>query len=157
MKVIVNRQEELSLEKEQIGRFDSIEFENNTYHLLDDKKSYVARVRIEDFHERTYEISIGSNSYRVEIVTPLEEFIDSMGYALGDEQVADKVSAPMPGIILGVKVREGDQVKKGDTLLILEAMKMENAILCPRDAQIKKIFSKEGDTVDKNKLLIELE
>ena len=67
------------------------------------------------------------------------------------------IKAPMPGIIIGWKVKEGDIVKEGDTLLILEAMKMENAISCPKDATVKSVHAKKGDTVEKNKLLIELE
>jgi biotin carboxyl carrier protein len=80
-----------------------------------------------------------------------------MGYRLGSAQAENTVKAPMPGIILEVRVSTGDAVKKGDTLLILEAMKMENAILSPMDGVVKKILSEKGETVDKNKLLIELE
>ena len=80
-----------------------------------------------------------------------------MGYKLSSESAANDIKAPMPGIILEMKAEPGAQVSKGDTLLILEAMKMENAILSPKDGVIKAVWSKTGDTVDKNKLLIELE
>ena len=63
----------------------------------------------------------------------------------------------MPGIIVGLKVEKGQAVKEGDTLLILEAMKMENTILCPKNTVIKEIYVTVGDTVDKNKLLIDFE
>jgi biotin carboxyl carrier protein len=62
----------------------------------------------------------------------------------------------MPGIILSVLVKENQQVKEGETLLILEAMKMENAITCPKDAIIKNITISVNQTVDKGQLLIEL-
>ena len=66
------------------------------------------------------------------------------------------VSAPMPGKILRVLVNEGDQVKVGQGLLVLEAMKMENEIPSPKDGIVKKILVKEGDTVDTGQALIEL-
>ncbi|MDK2783686.1 MAG: glutaconyl-CoA/methylmalonyl-CoA decarboxylase subunit gamma, partial [Thermococcaceae archaeon] len=63
---------------------------------------------------------------------------------------------PMPGKVLRILVREGDEVKAGQGLLVLEAMKMENEIPSPRDGVVKKILVKEGDTVDTGQPLIEL-
>jgi biotin carboxyl carrier protein len=62
----------------------------------------------------------------------------------------------MPGNIPDVFVKEGDQVKEGETLLILEAMKMKNLIKAPFDGIIKKIHVKAGDIVPKNFVLIEM-
>ncbi|ADT83265.1 sodium-extruding oxaloacetate decarboxylase subunit alpha [Thermococcus barophilus] len=66
------------------------------------------------------------------------------------------VSAPMPGKVLRILVREGDEVKAGQGLLVLEAMKMENEIPAPKDGIVKKILIKEGDTVDTGQPLIEI-
>lgn len=68
-----------------------------------------------------------------------------------------KVSAPLPGTIFKIKVKEGDSVKKGDIVLVLEAMKMENNILAEKEGTIKKIIVKEGDAVLQGDLLIEIE
>lgn len=62
----------------------------------------------------------------------------------------------MPGNIPEVFVKKGDEVKEGDTLLILEAMKMKNRILAPFDGKVKSLNVKVGDTVPKNHVLIEL-
>ena len=59
----------------------------------------------------------------------------------------EKLNAPMPGTILEVKTTEGASVKKGDVLVILEAMKMENEILAPRDAVVKQVLVSKGATV----------
>lgn len=67
------------------------------------------------------------------------------------------VVAPMPGIILNVLVKEGDQVNAGDAILVLEAMKMENEIHAPRAGTVKKIHVKEGSEVRAGSELIELE
>jgi biotin carboxyl carrier protein len=63
----------------------------------------------------------------------------------------------MPGNIPDVFVKEGDHVKSGDTLLILEAMKMKNLIKAPFDGIIKRILVKQGDKVPKNAVLIEID
>jgi len=67
----------------------------------------------------------------------------------------NKLDAPMPGNILDVLVSKGDKVAKGDPLLILEAMKMENVIKAPTDVTIQKINVLVGDNVEKNQTLIE--
>ncbi|WP_457750853.1 biotin/lipoyl-containing protein, partial [Thermococcus sp.] len=67
------------------------------------------------------------------------------------------VTAPMPGKILRILVKEGDEVKTGQGLLVLEAMKMENEVSSPKDGIVKRILVTEGDTVDSGQALIELE
>ena len=62
----------------------------------------------------------------------------------------------MPGKILRVLVSEGQQVKTGQGLVVLEAMKMENEIPAPKDGVVKKIYVKEGDTVNTGDPLVEL-
>ena len=64
------------------------------------------------------------------------------------------LKAPMPGLVLQVLVNPGDTVAKGDKILVLEAMKMENAIKSPTDGIISDVFVKQGLAVDKNQLLI---
>ena len=72
-------------------------------------------------------------------------------------KTVNSIKAPMPGIIIDLKIEKGQKVKKGDTLIILEAMKMENAIICPKNTIIKEVYTSVGETVDKNKLLIDFE
>lgn len=67
-----------------------------------------------------------------------------------------KVNAPMPGKILGVKVKAGEAVKKGDTLLILEAMKMENEVVAPEDGTVAGINVAVGDMVESGDVLATL-
>jgi biotin carboxyl carrier protein len=62
----------------------------------------------------------------------------------------------MPGLVLKVLVSEGDLIKKGEGLLVLEAMKMENLIKAPADIKISKINIKSGQIVEKNQVLISL-
>ncbi|WP_297067357.1 biotin/lipoyl-containing protein [Thermococcus sp.] len=67
------------------------------------------------------------------------------------------VAAPMPGKILRLLVGEGERVKAGQDLLLMEAMKMENEVSCLKDGVVKRILVREGDTVDTGQALIELD
>ena len=63
----------------------------------------------------------------------------------------------MPGLVLSIMVRVGDSVKKGQGLMVLEAMKMENIIKSPSDGIVKSIYIKKSDAVEKNQVLIKFE
>lgn len=63
------------------------------------------------------------------------------------------ITSPMPGNILAVNVAAGDTVKKGDVLMILEAMKMENEIMCPQDGKVVSVHTTKGATVETGTLL----
>ncbi len=69
----------------------------------------------------------------------------------------EKVVAPMSGVVLKVNVHPGDVVKDAQTLIIIEAMKMENEILAPRDGKIKEVFVKEGQQIEIDQVLLTLE
>jgi len=72
-------------------------------------------------------------------------------------QGAETIKAPMPGTILSIKVKPGDRVSKGDVLLILEAMKMENEIMSPRDGKIVSVQVATGASVNAGDVLIAIE
>ena len=69
---------------------------------------------------------------------------------------AGELTAPMPGQVRAVNVSEGDAVTKGQTLLVLEAMKMEIRVHAPQDGVVKKLFVKQGQTVEREQILIEI-
>ena|SRR5690554_4164062 len=68
-----------------------------------------------------------------------------------------EINSYIPGTILDIFVKEGDSLKKGDVILILEAMKMQNRVEMPFDGKIKKINVKKGERIPKNFLMIEIE
>lgn len=70
---------------------------------------------------------------------------------------AGELTAPMPGQVRAVNVVEGDTVTKGQTLLVVEAMKMEIRVQAPRDGKVKKLLVKQGQTVEREQVLIEIE
>ncbi len=84
----------------------------------------------------------------------LDQQIARMGFSLGSAKNITSITAPMPGLILEIRVKEGEEVAEDSPLLILEAMKMENVITSPREGIIKSISVRVGETVDKKQLLI---
>jgi len=156
-KVIVNNSYEFNLNKEQALNFNAVHNSENQFQILQNNKSFKAKLIRSDFDKKQYHIIVNSNTYQINIKNSLDQLIKEIGYTSGSSIKLNLISAPMPGIIIDIKVKEGDLVKEGDTLIILEAMKMENAIISLKNAKIKSILIKRGDTVEKNKLLIELE
>ena len=75
----------------------------------------------------------------------------------GHHHSAGELTAPMPGQVRAVNVREGEAVTKGQTLLVLEAMKMEIRIQAPRAGIVQKLFVNQGQTVEREQMLIEIE
>lgn len=96
---------------------------------------------------RKYRVNVNGNAYEVEI----EEITGTASTAPSAPTVpaeGEVISAPMPGNILAVNVKAGDAVKKGQVLMILEAMKMENEIVCPRDGTVVSVSVSKGAAVE---------
>ncbi|MDX1545163.1 MAG: acetyl-CoA carboxylase biotin carboxyl carrier protein subunit [Christiangramia sp.] len=156
-RVKVNDTYNFEFTQEEVDALDTQETSNSHYHLLKESRSFSAEIFKPDFLNRKYDIKINSNIYAVRIHNDLDQLIDEMGLSLGTAQQINNIKAPMPGLILEVNVKEGDEVKEGDYLLVLEAMKMENTLTAPRDGVVKSVTVTKTDTVEKNQLLIEME
>ncbi|MEX2349391.1 MAG: biotin/lipoyl-containing protein [Flavobacteriaceae bacterium] len=153
----VNEQFEYSLTQTEIQELDTHQVNTRQQHLIHENQSVKTEIVSADFINKTYTVQINSNRYTVKIDTPLDERIKAMGLSLGEAVAVNDIKAPMPGLILDVPVKAGDTVKEGDYLLVLEAMKMENALTAPRDGVVKAVAVSKGETVDKGQLLIEME
>jgi len=86
----------------------------------------------------------------------LTKSLDAKRRGLGHDHGSGLV-APMPGLVRSVNIEEGEVVMKGQTLLVLEAMKMEIRIQAPRDGLVKRLLVKQGQTVEREQVLIEIE
>ena len=156
-KVKVNDSLNFSLSSTQAEKLDLIETSESKYHILHENKAFSAELISNDFQGKQYVITVNSNTYKIKISDELDLLIEKMGFSLGNNKKLNHIKAPMPGIIIGLEVKEGDEVREGDTLLILEAMKMENAIVSPKNGKVKSVGIELNNTVEKGKLLIELE
>ena len=89
--------------------------------------------------------------------TPYDVQVEEVGASAAPAAGAEVVSSPMPGTILSVNVEAGKNVKKGDVLVVLEAMKMENEIMAPKDAVVAAVHVNKGDSVDSGTPLVSLQ
>ena len=121
----------------------------DNFHVLKNHKTYSSQLLAKDFNAKTYTVEVNGNVYEVNLQTELDQLINKLGFSATSTKEVNAIKAPMPGLILEVNVTVGQQVNKNDSLLILEAMKMENNLSSPRDGVIKSIQVNKGDTVDK--------
>jgi biotin carboxyl carrier protein len=134
---------------------DSVNLNNGHTHLIYQNRSYNVELVSEDKAEKTSIIKVNGNLYRVSIQDQYDLLLKQLGL---DNIMASKVQeikAPMPGLVLNVLVEEGQEVNKGDNLLVLEAMKMENIIKSPTSGTVKKILISKGVKVEKNEILMQ--
>lgn len=156
-KLWVNDSLQYQFEKEEVEGLDAMEISPAHYHILEGHRSFTGTILKADFLNRKYTVKINSNYYEVDIANELDMLIEDMGLSNGHSLKLNDVKAPMPGLILDVNIKAGDEVKEGDYLLVLEAMKMENTLTAPRDGVVKSISVEKGQSVEKNQLLIEME
>lgn len=157
LKAKVNANFEFDVSLNDISKLDITAVSNSNYHLLYDNKSFSCKILDSNFNKKAYQVSVNNTTYTIEISNDLDILIQDMGFSVGTKKAITSITAPMPGLILEINVKVGQDIKENDTLLILEAMKMENSITSPINGVIKAIHSKKGDAVDKNQLIIEFE
>jgi biotin carboxyl carrier protein len=124
--------------------------------FLYDNKSYNAELISYNENDKTAVIKLNNNRYEVKLKDDADLLLEELGIS-NKRQTVQLIKAPMPGLVLKINVKEGDTVNKGDGLLILEAMKMENLIKAQAPGIIKKIHAIQGAKVEKNQPLIEME
>lgn len=156
-RLLVDEEQEFEMALSSVENLDVLSLSDKKAHLIFEQESYAVEIIHRNYIDRVYTVKMNGRVFKVSIDTPLDQLIKEMGLSLGSNAVTDEVYAPMPGIMLEVQVALGDEVKQGDFLCVLEAMKMENALTAPRDGVIKSVEVAVGDTVDKGKLLIEFE
>jgi len=127
---------------------------SGSFHIISDNISYNALVIKADPKAKNFLISINNNQYKINVKDRYDELLKSLGMeSNGATKIVD-IKAPMPGIVLEVSVKVGQEVKKGDKLIVLEAMKMENILKSPSDGIVKACTVKKGASVEKNQVLI---
>jgi biotin carboxyl carrier protein len=126
----------------------------SAYHVINDLKSYNAEVISFDKETKTAEIKVNGTIYTVAAKDQFDILLDQLGLSTLNTAKVSEIKAPMPGLVLKLFVSEGTEVKKGDNLFILEAMKMENIIKSPADVTVKTVKIKPGDKVEKGQVLL---
>lgn len=130
---------------------------NKNLHLLFNNHSYFIEILDFDKESKIYKLGFNGNTFEVGIKDRFDQLLQSMGLDKLKSSKVNEIKAPMPGLVLSIKTNVGAEVKKGDSILILEAMKMENVIKSPSDGIIKSINVSEKQPIEKNQILITFE
>ena len=126
----------------------------NNQMILDNNKSKLVSVKGMDHELKRYQIQIDGRIYHVQISDEVDQQILTMNLKSKRSNQLKELRAPMPGLVRQVNVQVGDQVDTGDSLFILEAMKMENLLKSPVNGKVSDVFVKPGESVEKNQILL---
>ena len=126
----------------------------NHIHVLYNHKSYRAEIVEVILAEKKCILKINNNIYHLELKDQYDNLLQRLGLDNVNAVKLTDLKAPMPGMVLKIMVNSGQEVKKGDSLLVLEAMKMENIIKSPADLIIKSVQVKITDKVEKGQVMI---
>lgn len=123
------------------------------YSLIVDNRSFEVDV---DISEDEYRVLVDARTYHIHVVDERRVRLGGLqsGIQLKGRQ---EVSVPMPGKVIAVLVGEGDKVEKGQGLVIVEAMKMENEVRSPVSGEVKEVKVKAGETLDAGAVLVVVE
>lgn len=128
---------------------------HNKTNVLYQNKSFNTELVELNKAEKTCKIKVNGNIYQINIEDQFDVLLKQLGLDNLTSNKVSEIKAPMPGLVLKVLVEENTEVKKGDNLFILEAMKMENILKSSTDGVIKKVLVKQGDKVEKNQVLVQ--
>lgn len=128
--------------------------ERGSCSILHDGKSYNAEL-IRSENGKNYKVNTHYSSYNVDIIDSSAKYLRLKKN--GDERQDDKIISPMPGKIVEVPVKTGDRVSAGDTVVVIEAMKMQSNYKVTSDCVIKEILVNPGDTVNTDQVLVLLD
>ncbi len=120
--------------------------------MLDSGRSF--EIVYERDGSRSWRVSVGQREFQISVLTPTEA-IEAVVAAR--EKGPSRVTAPIPGKVVAVKVAVGDEVVAGQSLVVLEAMKMENELAADQAGTVAAVHVEGGETVDGGTLLVELE
>ena len=136
---------------------DVRELSQGSFHVIHEYASYQIDVVGINREEKKVRLKINGKTSDFSIQDRMDLLLAEMGLDALKSGKINELKAPMPGLVLDILVKVGDLVQKGDPLIILEAMKMENMIKAAGAGKIKKILATKGSAVEKGALLIQFE
>ena len=148
-----SKSDKLYISKQDEIKFDCIALNENSFSLIINGRSHILTINKK---MDGYEIIIDHHVYFIKVLDKLDLLLEKFGIQSNSSQHLGEVHALIPGLVSNIFVKEGDKVKLGEKLIILEAMKMENEINSPIAGEIKQIHINSGDKVEKGELIMEL-
>ena len=134
---------------------DIIEVENGVYSILFNGHSYNVEL-IKEENSKKYIVNTFAKTFNVEVIDAESKYISNRNKGT-EVEGSNQIVSPMPGKIVKIPVNVGDTVTTGQTLIVVEAMKMQSEFKATGDKIVQAILVKEGDTVDSHQVMIKLE
>jgi biotin carboxyl carrier protein len=139
----------------KVYQVDLLHTPDGTFSIIESGKSYNIEL-VPKNQPKRYTAHTLYHTYDVEVVDAEARYLINRGS--NGAAVSEKtILSPMPGKVVKVLLKEGDVVQKGETVVIIAAMKMESEYKSPTDGVIKKVHVKDGDTIEGNQVLVEIE
>ncbi len=138
----------------KIIKYELVQIVNNRLFLRIHNKLY--EIIYEKKSGNDYFIYLNGRKIKTTVRTELEEKVSELLKSKKGGSVETDITAPMPGLLLKILKKEGDEVSVGEPVAILEAMKMENEIRSHFNGKIAKIYIKEGESVEKGELILKI-
>lgn len=139
----------------QLFSWDIASLGNGRYHILYDGRSYSAELISADYATKAVLLKVNGQRLELQAKDRFDLLLDKLGMSNAANQKINELKAPMPGLIVDVRVAPGQTVQKGDPLLVLEAMKMENILKAPGDGTVAAIKVNLRDNVTKGQVLVQ--
>ena len=136
---------------------DIVQLKENYFHIIQNGQSFSVYIIEQNPEDKSVKLQVNGQIYKLTAISELDKLLKKLGMDSTNNSKVNELKAPMPGLVLEIAVTIGQEVKKGDQLLVLEAMKMENNIKSPTDGIIKKIRIEKEKAVEKNEVLIDFE
>ena len=125
------------------------------YHVLHRGKSYNAELVNADYATKTFVLVINGQRVELRAQDRFDQLLERMGLSNATAIKVNDLKAPMPGLIVDIRVQPGQVVQKGDPLLVLEAMKMENILKAPTDGVVGSVKVDLRANVTKGQVLVQ--
>lgn len=125
------------------------------FHVLHEGRSYTAEVVSADYAAKSFQLKVNGQTVELHAKDRFDLLLDKLGMSDAAANKVNELKAPMPGLIVDIRVEPGQAVQKGDPLLVLEAMKMENILKAPGDGIVGAIKVSLRDNVTKGQVLIQ--
>jgi len=135
--------------------WDIVPLGGGRYHILYQGRSYTAELISADYAAKAFSLKINGQRLDIQAKDRFDQLLEQLGLNSAATTKVNELKAPMPGLIVDIRVQPGQAVYKGDPLLVLEAMKMENILKAPADGTIDNIKVALRTNVTKGQVLIQ--
>jgi acetyl/propionyl-CoA carboxylase alpha subunit len=152
--IIENTKDQLRINGEPYD-FDFQKIDDSTFHFIYKNRPFKVRILNYDIDLNRLDIRVNQHRYSVLLQDEGDMLLQKIGISRVLNNHADILRAPMPGLILDIRVVEGQQVMMGEPLIVLKAMKMENILKSPHDGVIKRIEVEKNQKIEKDSVLIQ--